>query len=259
MAQARKSQRRGSKVSTVSSKRGMEFTKKIVILTALLFIVSLLDIRAEVREGLDVSGYATQVLITTGGIFGASIVFYLNKSKIENLSKGKIRFMLLRLRLEIKLKDQLPEETYTLIMEEIDEIDRMMDTKLDGALEEAITITTSTSNGNDIVNGYLYKILQCMGANVVANIGIKLFGNNPVEYPDDELISRYADIVKENLDADNHLNISSQQEQLFQNMKEIMKNNNTSYDAHIWREKGYLECANFVDLIERKRNEDNSK
>ena len=138
MAQARKSQRRGSKVSTVSSKRGMEFTKKIVILTAFLFIVSLLDIRAAVREGLDVSGYATQVLITTGGIFGASIVFYLNTSKIENLSKGKIRFMLLRLRLEIKLKDQLPEETYTLIMEEIDEIDRMMDTKLDGALEEAI-------------------------------------------------------------------------------------------------------------------------
>lgn len=71
-------------------------------------------------------------------IDGASIVFYLNKSKIENLSKGKIRFMLLRLRLEIKLKDQLPEETYNLIMEEINEIDHMMDTKLDGALEEAI-------------------------------------------------------------------------------------------------------------------------
>lgn len=33
MAQAKKSQRRGSRVSTVSSKRGMEFTKKIVILT----------------------------------------------------------------------------------------------------------------------------------------------------------------------------------------------------------------------------------
>lgn len=138
MAQARKSQRRGSKISTVGSKRGTEFTKKIVILTALLFIGSLLDIRAAVREELDVSGYATQVLITNGGIFGASIVFYLNKSKIENLSKGKIRFMLLRLRLEIKLKDQLPEETYNLIMKEINEIDRMMDTKLDGALEEAI-------------------------------------------------------------------------------------------------------------------------
>lgn len=89
-------------------------------------------------EGLDVSGYATQVIVTTGGIFGASIIFYLNKSKIENLSKGKIRFMLLRLRLELKLKDQIPEEAYSLIMEEINEIDRMMDTKLDGALEEAI-------------------------------------------------------------------------------------------------------------------------
>lgn len=138
MTQARRSQRRGSRKSTVGSKRGMEFTKKIVIFAALLFIISLLDIRGAVREGLDVSGYATQVIVTTGGIFGASIIFYLNKSKIENLSKGKIRFMLLRLRLELKLKDQIPEEAYSLIMEEINEIDRMMDTKLDGALEEAI-------------------------------------------------------------------------------------------------------------------------
>ena len=138
MTQARKSQRRGSRKSTVGSKRGMEFTKKIVIFAALLFIISLLDIRGAVRVGLDVSGYATQVIVTTGGIFGASIIFYLNKSKIENLSKGKIRFMLLRLRLELKLKDQIPEEAYSLIMEEINEIDRMMDTKLDGALEEAI-------------------------------------------------------------------------------------------------------------------------
>lgn len=138
MTQARKSQRRGSRKSTVGSKRGIEFTKKIVIFAALLFIISLLDIRGAVREGLDVSGYATQVIVTTGGIFGASIIFYLNKSKVENLSKGKIRFMLLRLRLELKLKDQIPEEAYSLIMEEINEIDRMMDTKLDGALEEAI-------------------------------------------------------------------------------------------------------------------------
>ena len=133
MTQARKSQRRGSRKSTVGSKRGMEFTKKIVIFAALLFIISLLDIWGAVREGLDVSGYATQVIVTTGGIFGASIIFYLNKSKIENLSKGKIR-----LRLELKLKDQIPQEAYSLIMEEINEIDRMMDTKLDGALEEAI-------------------------------------------------------------------------------------------------------------------------
>lgn len=90
------------------------------------------------RAGYDISSYATQIILTTGGIFGASIVFYLNKAKIENLSKAKIRFMLLRLRLELRLRRQIPEEAYSLILEEINAIDRMMDTKLDGALEEAI-------------------------------------------------------------------------------------------------------------------------
>ena len=75
---------------------------------------------------------------TTSAILGASIIFYLNKSKIENLSKGKIRFVLLRLRLELKLKDKIPEESYQLILEELNELDNMLDSKLDGALEEAI-------------------------------------------------------------------------------------------------------------------------
>ena len=120
------------------SRRKVEFSKKLVIVTGALFILSLFLVRVDVRAGYDISSYATQIILTTGGIFGASIVFYLNKSKIENLSKGKIRFMLLRLRLELRLKDKLPEEAYNLILEEINTIDRMMDTKLDGALEDAI-------------------------------------------------------------------------------------------------------------------------
>jgi len=133
-----KRQRRGSKLSSSKSKKGKEFSKIIVIITGLLFILTLLDIRGAVREGIDVSSYATQQIVTTGGIFGASIIFYLNKSKIENLSKGKIRFLLLKLRLELKIKDLVPEDTYQLILEEINQIDRMMDNKLNGALEEAI-------------------------------------------------------------------------------------------------------------------------
>lgn len=137
MARA-KSQRRGSRVSLSSARRKTEFSKKLVIVTGALFILSLFLVRADMKEGYDISSYATQIILTTGGIFGASIVFYLNKAKIENLSKARIRFVLLRLRLEIRLKDRLPEEEFNLIMEEIDKIDRMMDTKLDGALEEAI-------------------------------------------------------------------------------------------------------------------------
>ncbi len=145
MAQA-KSQRRRSRVSLSSARRKTEFSKKLVIVTGALFILSLFLVRADMKEGYDISSYATQIILTTGGIFGASIVFYLNKAKIENLSKAKIRFVLLRLRLEIRLKDRLPEEEYNLIMEEIDKIDRMMDTKLDGALEEAIQSEVEIQN-----------------------------------------------------------------------------------------------------------------
>ena len=136
------SRRHGNKnkalLTARKSKLKLEFSKWIVLVTGLLFILTLLDIRGAVRGGIDVSGYATQQIITTGGIFGASIIFYLNKSKIENLSKGKLRFLLLKLRLELKLKDKIPEESYQIILSEINQIDNMLDSKLNGALEDAI-------------------------------------------------------------------------------------------------------------------------
>lgn len=119
-------------------RRRVEFSKLIVVISLLLFILTLLDLRGLVKQGVDVSSYATQLIVTVGGILGASIVFYLNKSKIENLSKGKIRFTLLRLRLEIKLKGLLDEEQYQLIFNEIDEVEHLLEAKLNGALEDAI-------------------------------------------------------------------------------------------------------------------------
>lgn len=133
-------------IAIKKSKHKIEFSKMIVLFTGLLFILTLIDIRGAVRGGIDVSGYATQQIITTGGIFGASIIFYLNKSKIENLSKGKLRFLLLKLRLELKLKDKIPEESYQIILAEINNIDNMLDSKLNGALEEAIQTEVEIPN-----------------------------------------------------------------------------------------------------------------
>lgn len=133
MAQTIKRKKKKSK-----KKQGMEFSKKIVIVAGVMFMLTLLDIRCAVRDGYDVSGYATQQIVTTGGILGASIVFYLNKAKIENLSKGKVRFALMKLRLNLRLKGQIDEADYIIISGEIDELENMIDSKLDGTLEEAI-------------------------------------------------------------------------------------------------------------------------
>lgn len=118
-----------------------------------------------------------------------------------------------------------------------------------------ITITTSASNGNEIVNGYLQKIFQCMGAKIVANIGIRLLGNDSLVYPDEQMLSEYADIIGKELHNSELIKVSNQQEQFFQNMKEIIKHNSKLYDAKVWRENGYFNCNNFSDLIERKKME----
>lgn len=63
-----------------------------------------------------------------------------------------------------------------------------------------VTITTSSSNGNEIVNGYLSKILNYMGCSVIANIGVKLQNRESKKYPDDTIIARYAEILKNELE-----------------------------------------------------------
>lgn len=138
MALRRKKRRRSKKSTENSKKHGIEFSKIIVIIASILFTLTLLDVRDATRKGLDVSNYSMQAIITTGGILGATIIFYLNKAKIENLAKGKIRYALVKLRLEIKLKGLVPEENYEELAGELDELESMLDSKLDGSLEDAI-------------------------------------------------------------------------------------------------------------------------
>lgn len=136
---SKRRERRRSRLSTENSKKhSIEFSKIVVIITGLLFIAMLLDVRSATKEGIDTSGYAMQAIVSTGGIFGAAIVFYLNKAKVENLAKGKIKFALLKMRLEIRLKNMIPEELYESVDEELNELNTMLDSKLDGTLEDAI-------------------------------------------------------------------------------------------------------------------------
>ena len=62
-----KTQRRGSPLSLNSARRKVEFSKMLVVITGVLFVLSLFLVRGDVQEGYDISSYATQIIVTTGG------------------------------------------------------------------------------------------------------------------------------------------------------------------------------------------------
>jgi hypothetical protein len=71
---------------------------------------------------------------SVGAVAAASIIFYYNKAKTENLSKQRLRNVLLKLVLEEKLSPEDFEE----ILAEIEYIDDTIDSKLSSMFEQAI-------------------------------------------------------------------------------------------------------------------------
>ena len=78
-------------------KKKMEYSKKIVFFTGILFISTIIAAIYFSYESRDTSVFA-YILPCTGGTFGASIIFYLNKAKMENVCKGKIEFFKFKMR-----------------------------------------------------------------------------------------------------------------------------------------------------------------
>jgi len=98
----------------------------------LIFISQLIAALIFAWESKDTSIFV-YTIPSTAGIFGAAIVFYLNKAKIENVFKGKIEF----LKLKLDMIEKHPEkEMY--INKEISEIDESLSTKINQTMNEAI-------------------------------------------------------------------------------------------------------------------------
>ena len=83
--------------------------------------------------GLDTTIVASAI-IAAGTIAAASRAFYYNKAKAENLSKQRIRYVLMKLLLENKLTP----EAYAEICSEIENIDSIIDSKLNSLLQTAV-------------------------------------------------------------------------------------------------------------------------
>jgi hypothetical protein len=74
------------------------------------------------------------IIPVSGAMATAGIGFYFTKAKAENLSKQKLRNVVLKLALEEKITDG----DYYEIIEEIENIDATVDEKLNSMYEESI-------------------------------------------------------------------------------------------------------------------------
>lgn len=113
-------------------KSKLEYSKKIVLWTGIIFLsqVILANIFSWFMKDISIFAYS---IPTTGGIFGAAVGFYLNKAKIENVCKGKIKFFAFKM----KYIAEHPEHK-EVIEDELSTIDNALDSKVNSTIEESI-------------------------------------------------------------------------------------------------------------------------
>lgn len=78
---------------------------------------------------------------STAGLAGATTVFYLNKSKMENVFRFKIDF----LKFKIKMTKKYPQNK-ELIQSDIGDIESALDSKVDQTMQEAINEDITIQN-----------------------------------------------------------------------------------------------------------------
>lgn len=110
-----------------------EFSKLILHQTMAIFIIQLIAAMVFAWNSKDTSIFV-YTIPSTAGIFGATIVFYLNKAKIENVFKGKIKF----LKFKLDMLNNSPAEYHVHIENELQKIDESLDSKIDSTMNEAI-------------------------------------------------------------------------------------------------------------------------
>lgn len=118
-----------------------ETSKKLLIVTCLLFTVTLITGMFCTILGKDTSLFM-YAIPSTGTVFGATVVFYLNKAKMENIFKGREEFLKYKLDL---LRNQ-PPELRNEIEKELMSLEDMLDCAINSETQEIITERITTIN-----------------------------------------------------------------------------------------------------------------
>lgn len=116
----------------MNSNKNIETSKRLLIQTRAIFICTLIIaiIFSWIGKPLDIFIYA---IPASAGCYVAAICFYLNKAKMENIFKGKVEF----LKLKLDLMAQYPDQG-EVINQEIEEIENALDEGINSKLDEAI-------------------------------------------------------------------------------------------------------------------------
>ena len=118
------------------------YSKKLCALCIGLFISVVLASVIGVIFNFNTEIFA-YLIPSSAAMATASVGFYYNKAKAENLSKQKLRNVVLKLTLE----DKINSDEYYEIIEEIENIDETVNMKLDSLYQDAINEDTNIEIG----------------------------------------------------------------------------------------------------------------
>ena len=118
----------------------IETSKKLLISTMILFGSQLIISNLFTWFNKDTSIFM-YTIPSTAGVLGANIVFYLNKAKTENLFKGKINYLKIKMDLMKTYPDQFPE-----INQELQIIEDSSDNKIQTDINESVQTDINIQN-----------------------------------------------------------------------------------------------------------------
>ena len=109
------------------------FSKFIVIISIILFIISVRLGLKFTKEGLDTSIF-NLIIPSISAVLTASVIFYFNKSKMENVLKILITSMKARLSLQIKVEKVVEDEKYIIIKDIINNEFSILESELNSKI-----------------------------------------------------------------------------------------------------------------------------
>lgn len=112
--------------------KNTEYSKRLVTQIKILFILIIIASLIFAWKGKDTSVFV-YMIPSTAGIFGAGVIFYLNKSKMENIFKGRTELM----KIKFNMIQEHPERKEE-IENEISKMDESLNMKIDQEMNEAV-------------------------------------------------------------------------------------------------------------------------